>query len=176
MWAVTFWPFSSSSTKRIVLFAIEGAVEIVVGAIGGFAVARGPEGDGGVDGVGIHDGADAVVEEEPVGAGEAGDIGGEGVAGERTGGDDGDGSVGNGGDFFAAELDERLDCDGCGDFGGEDFAIDGERVAARNAAFCAAWSSSESRRRSSSLSSQGAVDSDSDLSELLQTSSASRSV
>ena len=43
-------------------------------------------------------------------------------------------------------------------------------------AFCAAHSSSEPNLRNSSLSSHGAVDSDSDLSELLHTSSASRSV
>ena len=33
----------------LVLVAVERAVEIVVGAVGGFAVARGPEGDRGID-------------------------------------------------------------------------------------------------------------------------------
>ncbi len=51
---------------------------------------------------------------------------------------------------------QRLAFDGGGDFGGEDFAIHGERMAAGHARFGGERSSSESRRRSSSLSSQGA--------------------
>ncbi len=87
----------------LVLVAVERAVEVVVGAVGGFAVARGPPGDGGVDGLGVDDGADAVVEVEAAGAGEAGDFLGEGSAGEGSAGDDPDGVVGEGGDFVAAE-------------------------------------------------------------------------
>ena len=80
--------------EMLVLVAVERAIEIVVGAVGGFAVARRPEGDVGVDGFGIHDGADAVVEIEAAGAGEAGDLLGEGAAGERSAGDDPDGVIG----------------------------------------------------------------------------------
>ena len=59
---------------------------------------------------------------------------------------------------------------------GEDVAIHGERVAAGDARLLRGLEQQRIRRRSSSLSSQGAVDSDSLLSELLHTSSASRSV
>src|ERR1017187_9794013 len=113
-----------------VLVAVERTVEVVVGAIGGLAVARGPVGDRGVDGFGVDDGADAVVEVEVAGAGEAGDLLGEGAGGERAGGDDPDGvgypGHGDGGDFVAAEFDERFGGDGGGDRLGEEVAIDGE--------------------------------------------------
>ncbi len=77
--------------ETLVLLAVERAVEVIVGAVGGFAVARGPEGDAGVDGLGIDDGADAVVEEQAAGAGQARDLPGQRFAGERAGGDDDDG-------------------------------------------------------------------------------------
>ena len=83
--------------EMLVLVAIERAVEVVVGAVGGFAVARRPVGDGGVDGFGIDDGADAVVEIEAAGAGEARDLLGERAAGERPAGDDPDGVIGQSG-------------------------------------------------------------------------------
>ena len=102
--------------EMLVLVAVERAVEVVVGAVGGFAVARGPEGDVGIDGLGIHDGADAVVEIEAAGAGEARDLLGERTAGERPAGDDPDGVIGERGDFVAAQFDQRLGGDGGGDF------------------------------------------------------------
>src|ERR1017187_4830588 len=111
-----------------VLVAVERAVEVVVGAIGGLAVARGPVGDRGVDGFGVDDGADAVVEVEAAASGEAGDFVGEGARGERAGGDDPDSVAGEPGDFVAAEFDERFSGDGGGDLFGEEVAIDGESV------------------------------------------------
>ena len=98
-----------------------------------FAVARGPEGDAGVHGFGVDDGADAVVEEEAVRAGEAGDVDGQGLAGERAGGDDDDRVGRQHGHFVAAQLDERLVFDGGRDFGGESFAVDGEGVSGGHA-------------------------------------------
>ena len=72
---------------------------------------------------------------------------------------------------------QRLACDRGGDLRGEDVAIHRQRMAAGHARFLRRRaSSSESSRRSSSLSSHGADRSCSDFSELLQTSSASRSV
>ena len=81
--------------EALVLLAIERAIQVVVRAVGGFAVARRPEGDVGVHGFGVDDGADAVVKEQPLGPGEARDGCGERVAGERAGGDDGDAVLGN---------------------------------------------------------------------------------
>ena len=102
--------------EMLVLVAVERAVEVVVGAVGGFAVARRPVGDVGIDGLRIHDGADAVVEVEAAGAGEAGDLLGERTAGERAAGDDPDGVIGQCGDFIAAQFDQRLGGDGGSDF------------------------------------------------------------
>ena len=48
-----------------------------------------------IDGFGVDDGADAVVKEEAAGAGEAGDLVGEGIAGEGAGGDDDDAVIGD---------------------------------------------------------------------------------
>ena len=119
------------------MIAVERAVEVVVGAIGGLAVARGPVGDRGVDGFGVDDGADAVVEVEAAGAGEAGDFLGEGAAGERSAGDDPDVGIdpgqAEGGDFVAAEVDQRFGGDGAGDLFGEEVAIHGEGVPAGDA-------------------------------------------
>ena len=79
-------------------------------------------------------------------------------------------------DFFAAQLDQRLGRDG-----GVTSAANTSRSTVSawppgNARLLRGRSSSESRRRSSSFSSHGAVDSDSLFSELLHTSSARRSV
>ena len=116
MWAETESALQQLVDEVLVLLAVERAVEVVVGAVGRFAVARGPEGDVGIDGLGVDDGADAVVEVEAAGAGEAGDLLGEGIAGERAAGDDPDGVIGQCGDFFAAQFDQRLGGDGGGDF------------------------------------------------------------
>ncbi len=74
MWAVTVLRAQQFIDEALVLLAVERAVQVIVGAIGGLAVAGGPEGNAGIDGFGIDDGADAVVEEETAGAGEAGDF------------------------------------------------------------------------------------------------------
>ena len=74
--------------EALVLLSIERAVQVIVGAVDRLAVARRPERDRSVDRIGIHDRADAVVEEQAVGAGEARDLGGQRIAGQRPGGDD----------------------------------------------------------------------------------------
>src|ERR1039457_6404982 len=119
----------------LVLGAVERAVEVVVGAVGGFAVARGPVGDAGVDGFSIDDRADAVGEVGAAASREAGDVLGEGAAGQRAAGDDPDGVFGKSGDFVAAEVDERLGGDGGGTLPGGPAAIDGESVSAGDAGF-----------------------------------------
>ncbi len=66
-----------ASRKRVVLFFGEGAVDVVGGA---FVVAGGEVDLVHVDGGGVDDGGDGVVEGEVVGAGEALEFGGEGAA------------------------------------------------------------------------------------------------
>ncbi len=74
--------------EGVVFLFGEGAVDVVGGAL----VPAGGEVDlVHVDGGGVDDGGDGVVEGEVVGAGEAGELGGEGGAGEGAGGEDGDG-------------------------------------------------------------------------------------
>ncbi len=66
-------------------------------------------------------------------AGEAGDVAGERVGGERPGGDDGDAvALVDGGDLLAVHADKRLALDGVADAGGEERAIDGEGVSRGN--------------------------------------------
>ncbi len=67
-----------------------------------------------------------------VGAGEALELGSERGAGERAGGEDGDGVCGTfveGEDFFAVDGDVRVCGDAIGDAAGELDAVDGEGVA-----------------------------------------------
>ncbi len=113
------------------------------------------------------------------GAGEALQLGGERGRGERAGGEDGDG-VGvvlvELRDFFAMDGDARLGGDAVGDAAGEFDAVDGESVAGGNGGGVRLGSRTEPARRISCFSSQGAVFSDSDLSELEQTSSAKSAV
>ena len=84
-----------SIDEALILFAIERAIQIIVGGIERFAVARSPERDARVDGSRVDDGADGIVEEQALGAGDASDLFGECAAGEGSGGDDGDGVFGN---------------------------------------------------------------------------------
>ncbi len=79
--------------EALILLAIERAIQIIVGAVERFAVARRPEGDREIDRIGFDDRADGVVEEQPLGAGEPADLCGQRAAGERPGGDDRDGVV-----------------------------------------------------------------------------------
>ena len=115
--------------EAVVLLLGEGAVDVVGGA---FVVAGGEEDAVHVDGGGIDDGRDGVVEGEMVGAGETLQLGGEGGAGERAGGEDGEGVGIAGverGDLFAVDGDSGLGCDAGGDAAGELDAVDGQGVA-----------------------------------------------
>ena len=119
--------------EALVLLAVERAVQIIVRAVDRFAVARSPEGDAGIHRIGLDDGADAVVEEQPAGAGEARDLCGQRVAGERAGGDDGDAVRESRSTSSRRSSMQRLGFDGGGDFRREDLAIHGERMAAGHA-------------------------------------------
>ena len=74
--------------EAVVFLFGEGAVDVVGGA---FVVAGGEVDLLHVDGGGVDDGGDGVVEGEMAGAGEAREFGGERGRGERAGGEDGDG-------------------------------------------------------------------------------------
>ena len=120
--------------EGLVLLLGEGAVDVVCGA---FVVAGGEVDAIHVDGGGVDDGGDGVVEGEVAGTGEALEFRGEGGAGEWAGGEDGDGvgivpciiAASKGGDFFAVDGDEGLGGDAGGDALGEEFAVYGEGVA-----------------------------------------------
>ncbi len=118
-----------ASRKRLVLFLGEGAVDVVGAAL---VVAGGEVDLLHVDGGGVDDGRDGVVEGEVVGAGEALQLGGERRAGERAAGEDGQG-VGvvlvELGDLFAVDGDAGLGGDALGDALRELDAVDGEGVA-----------------------------------------------
>src|ERR1022692_2739789 len=97
--------------ERFVLRAVEGAVEVIRGAIERLVVARSPESDGLIDRIGFHNRADAVVKEQAAGTGEASDFLGQRIAGQGAGGDDGD--AGDAGvrhfaDLLAADFDARM--------------------------------------------------------------------
>ena len=57
--------------ESLVLLAIQRAIQIIVRAVQRFAVARRAKRDGLVDRLRVHDGADAVVEEQPIRARES---------------------------------------------------------------------------------------------------------
>ena len=82
----------------------------------------------------LYDGADAVVEEEAAGAGQARDFVGQRIAGKRPGGDNGD-AVNRAivADFLAPDFDARMRRDGARDFRREYIAVHRERMAAGNA-------------------------------------------
>ena len=115
--------------EGFVLFFGEGAVDVVGCA---FVPAGGEVDLVHVDGGGVDDGGDAVVEGEVGGSGEALEFGGERRTGEWAAGEDGDG-VGivfvEGGDFFAADFDVGVGGDQVGDAAEKMFAVDGEGVA-----------------------------------------------
>ena len=76
--------------EAVVLGAVHGAVDVVGGAL----VPAGGHVDAvHIDGVGIDDGGDGVVEGQVAGAGDALDLGAQGVGGERAGGENGAGFV-----------------------------------------------------------------------------------
>ena len=115
--------------EAVVLFFGERAVDVVGRA---FVPAGGEVDLVHVDGGGVDDGRDAVVEGEVLGAGEALELGGEGRAGERAGGKDGNGVrivLVECGDLFALDFDAWLLRELLGDAAGELDAVDGEGMA-----------------------------------------------
>src|SRR5206468_2741710 len=63
MWLVGFRP-QQRFDERLVLLFVEWAIDVIVRAVEGFAIARCTERKRHVDGIGSNDGADAVVKEE----------------------------------------------------------------------------------------------------------------
>ncbi len=123
--------------EAVVLGAVHGAVDVVGGAL----VPAGGEVDAlHVDGFGIDDGGDGIVEGQVPGAGDALDLLAERVGGERAGGEDGalacrSASSARACDLLANHADVGLGGDGFGDAAGELDAIDGEGVARRDGRF-----------------------------------------
>ena len=92
--------------------------------------ARGAEDLRSIDALGEDDRADGVVEVEVIAADEAGQIRGEAVRRERSGGDDGrHAGRGDGRDLAAMHRDARMRGDRVGHHRGEAIAIDGQRRA-----------------------------------------------
>ena len=120
--------------KGVVLLLGEGAVDVVGGA---FVPAGGEVDLVHVDGAGVDDGGDAVVEGKLLGSGEALEFGSEGRTGERAAGEDGD-RVGivlvEDCDFLAADFDPGVRRDKVGNATGEFYAVDGEGMAGGNGA------------------------------------------
>src|ERR1044072_601316 len=109
-----------------VLLLVHRAVEVVVAAL---AVARGAEGDLGVDRIRRDDGRDGVVEVEARAAGQARDLLGQSVGAERPGGDDREGVFGDARHFLADERYPWVRGDALRDEFGELVSVDGERRA-----------------------------------------------
>src|SRR5437016_4345178 len=73
--------------KTVVFFFVQGTIDVIGGA---FAVARRKIYARHVNGIGIDDWTDGVVEIKMAGAGEAGNLVGKSIGSQRTSGDDGD--------------------------------------------------------------------------------------
>src|ERR1043166_3946643 len=110
---------------RVLLF-VHRTVEVVVAAL---AVARGAEGDFGVDRISRDDRRDGVVEVEARAARQPRDLFGQGVGAERAGGDDRYRVVGDARRLLADERDVRVRGDALRDEFGELVAVNGERRA-----------------------------------------------
>ena len=112
--------------EGVVLVLGEGAVDVVGGA---FVPAGGEVNLVHVDGGGVDDGGDGVVEGEVVGTGDVLEGVGEGLRGERAGGEDGQVGVAvEGEDFFAVDGDVGVTLEALFDAGGEGNAVDCEGV------------------------------------------------
>ena len=114
--------------EGVVLLLSEGAVDVVCGTL---VPTRFEVNAIHVDGAGVDDGCDGVVEGELVCAGESLQFCRECRRGERAGGEDGQRVFAvfiERGDFFADDGDARLGGDAFGDAAGELHAIDGEGV------------------------------------------------
>ena len=117
-----------SIEKGLVLSLIERAVQIVVGSVQRFAVARRSERYRHVDRLGIDDRADAVVEKQPLRSGEPSDFSRQRIGCKRSTGDDQDVFGIERRDFFAANLDRRVFFQRARDFGGKQVPIYGQGV------------------------------------------------
>ncbi len=114
--------------EAIVLFFVEGTIQVIPGPVERLAVTRGPERHGHVDRISLHDRGDTVVEIEMPGPGDARDVGRERVAGERPGGYNHDAAGGDGEEFLAEDCDAWVPGDGLRDARGELVAVDRQRV------------------------------------------------
>ena len=120
--------------KRLVLRARERAIDVVgAGACRPrFVVARLEPGDVEIDRLAVHDRREGIEESERGLAGERADRIGERWRGERAGGDDDAVPVRRqGGNFLAADIDERLVRKRRGNGRGKAIAVDGERASRR---------------------------------------------
>ena len=159
--------------EAVVFLFRHGAVDVIGGA---FVVAGGKVDALHVDGVGFDDGADGVVKGELAAAGEPGDLGAKGGRGERSGGDDGELLGIERRNLFPVNGDAAFLLDGASHQSRKFHPVDSQGVPAGTALASAQLSRAEPARRISCLSSQGAVFSLSDLSELEQTNSAKSAV
>lgn len=119
--------------KSFVLLFVERAVHVVVGPVQRLAITGCAKRDRHVDGFRVHNGADAVVEKQPLRARQSRNFVGKSGARERPARDYRNGPFGNKRHFFAAQFNERLVLDGLGNFRGENLPVHGQRVPARNA-------------------------------------------
>src|SRR5947209_5752437 len=109
--------------KPVVFFLVQGTIDVIGGA---FAVARRKIYARHVNGIGFDDRADRVVEIKVAGTGEAGNLVGESIGSQRTGGDDSDLfgiSFIDASDLFANNFDLWLIAEPLCDFGSKGFAI-----------------------------------------------------
>ena len=138
-------------------------------------MAAGAKGDGHIDGVGADDGRDGVVEVEVLLAGEFAEGPGEGGRGERAGGDEGRA----GRDvrhFLAAQVDARVLRDGSSNQVGEALTVDGQGAAGGHGSLCGAGEQEGAHAAGLFLQQPEARSTSCEPRELLQTSSARRSV
>jgi hypothetical protein len=120
----------------LILFARERTVDVggIRAAGPCFVVARLQPSARHVDRIAVNDRSDRIEEGQRVLARELGDGVGQCWRGQRSGGDDDAVPIGRGqsGDFFAADLDQRLRGERRGDGGGKSVAIHRQRAAGRN--------------------------------------------
>ena len=118
--------------ESLVLRFVERAIHVVVTAVDRLAIARSAKSDRHVDGVRFNDRADAVIEEQPVNAGESSNFLRESIARQRSGGDDRNRMFRKARELAAAQFNQRVGFDGACNPVREPLAIHRERVATGN--------------------------------------------